>query len=208
MNSASPTFYQRRGKRAFDALISGGGLILLAPLLAAIALFVRARLGSPVFFRQPRPGRAARPFTIVKFRTLRVSSSDHADDDAARMTSVGRALRALSLDELPELLNVVRGDMSLVGPRPLLMQYLERYTPEQRRRHDVRPGITGWAQVNGRNALSWEEKFHLDVWYVDHCSFSLDLKILAMTMWKLAARDGISQPGHATATEFLGSTER
>jgi len=190
-----------------DVVVGVGALIILAPVLLLLAVVVRGTIGPPVLFRQLRPGKGGRPFTILKFRTMRISNGC-PEDDAARLTTAGRALRALSLDELPELLNVVKGDMSLVGPRPLLMQYLGRYTPEQTRRHDVRPGMTGWAQVNGRNALTWEEKFHFDVWYVDHCSLSLDLKILAMTIWKLATRDGISQPGHVTATEFLGSSEQ
>ena len=193
-------------KRIVDVVVAVGALIVLAPVLLLLAIVVRGTMGSPVLFGQLRPGKGGRPFTIVKFRTMRVPNGC-CEDDAARMTTVGRALRALSLDELPELLNVVKGDMSLVGPRPLLMQYLGRYTREQTRRHDVRPGITGWAQVNGRNALTWEEKFTLDVWYVDHRSVSLDMKILAMTVWKLATRDGISQPGHATAAEFFGSPE-
>ena len=194
-------------KRLVDVVVGVGALIILAPVLLLLAVVVRGTIGPPVLFRQLRPGKGGRPFTILKFRTMRISNGC-PEDDAARLTTAGRALRALSLDELPELLNVVKGDMSLVGPRPLLMQYLGRYTPEQTRRHDVRPGMTGWAQVNGRNALTWEEKFHFDVWYVDHCSLSLDLKILAMTIWKLATRDGISQPGHVTATEFLGSSEQ
>jgi lipopolysaccharide/colanic/teichoic acid biosynthesis glycosyltransferase/glycosyltransferase involved in cell wall biosynthesis len=200
--SVDPTVW----KRLMDVVLAAGALIVLSPVLLLLAIVVRATIGSPVLFRQLRPGKGGRPFTILKFRTMRVPNGG-PNDDAERLTTVGRALRALSLDELPELLNVVKGDMSLVGPRPLLMQYLGRYTHEQTRRHDVRPGITGWAQVNGRNALTWEEKFRLDVWYVDHCSFSLDLKILAMTIWKLATRDGVSQPGHATATEFFGSSE-
>jgi sugar transferase EpsL len=170
---------------------------------------VRLAIGAPAIFQQERPGLHGRSFTIFKFRTmteLRNSSAALlADED--RLTRLGGFLRATSLDELPELWNVLKGDMSLVGPRPLLMQYLGRYTREQTRRHDVRPGITGWAQVNGRNALTWDQKFHLDLWYVDHRSFSLDLKILMMTIWKLASRDGISEPGHVTATEFLGSSE-
>jgi len=169
------------------------------------ALLVRATLGSPVLFRQSRPGKHGKTFTILKFRTMRIGGI--GDDDAGRLTRIGRRLRSLSLDELPELWNVFRGDMSLVGPRPLLMQYLDRYTPEQARRHEVKPGITGLAQVSGRNGLSWEEKFRLDVWYVDHCSFALDMKILAKTVWKLIVREGINQPGHATAAEFMGTPE-
>ena len=205
-----PTFYQRRGKRAFDALMSACGLALLAPVLATIALLVRVKLGSPVMFRQQRPGLRGTPFVLMKFRTM----TDHRDAsgalpaDCERLAPFGRFLRATSLDELPELFNVVRGDMSLVGPRPLLMQYRERYSPEQARRHDMKPGITGWAQINGRNALSWDDKFRLDVWYVDHCSLLLDLKTLALTCWKLLTREGITQPGHASAAEFMGSAHR
>jgi sugar transferase EpsL len=202
-----PSLYRRRGKRACDAAIALFSLVFLSPLLAATAVIVRVGLGSPVLFRQHRPGRDGRPFTILKFRTMgRPTGSGQGD--AARLTTTGRLLRSLSLDELPELLNVVKGDMSLVGPRPLLMPYLPLYTVEQARRHEVRPGITGWAQVNGRNALTWEEKFRLDVWYVDHCSFLLDLQILAMTVWKLTRREGINQPGHVTAAEFAGSPPR
>jgi lipopolysaccharide/colanic/teichoic acid biosynthesis glycosyltransferase/glycosyltransferase involved in cell wall biosynthesis len=205
----SPGMYRLHLKRVVDLVFAVAALIVLAPILLLLALIVRGTIGSPVLFRQLRPGKGGRPFTILKFRTMRVPDGRAADDaDEARMTTAGRALRALSLDELPELLNVVKGDMSLVGPRPLLMQYLGRYTDEQMRRHDVRPGITGWAQVNGRNALTWEDKFRLDTWYVDSCSFALDMKILAMTIRTLATQDGISQPGQATATEFLGSPER
>jgi lipopolysaccharide/colanic/teichoic acid biosynthesis glycosyltransferase len=171
--------------------------------MLATAALVRVTLGSPVFFRQTRPGRHGRPFSILKFRTMR-SVTDGSANDEARLTPVGRWIRSLSLDELPELLNVVNGDMSLVGPRPLLMQYLDRYTPEQARRHELKPGITGWAQVNGRNALSWEERFRHDVWYVDNCSLRLDASILCRTLWTLATRQGISQPGFATAEEFRG----
>jgi len=194
-------------KRLFDMLVAGAALVLLAPVIALIALIVLAAFGRPVLFRQMRPGLHGRPFAMIKFRTM--SDARDADGrllpDEARLGRTGRILRALSLDELPELVNVVRGDMSLVGPRPLLMQYLDRYTPEQRRRHEVRPGITGWAQVNGRNALSWEEKFALDVWYVDHRSFLLDLRIIAMTVLKLIRPTGISAEGSATMPEFMGS---
>ena len=199
----SPGVYRLFLKRTVDVIVAVGGLIVLAPVLLLLAIVVRSMIGSPVLFRQLRPGKGGRPFTILKFRTMRVPNAT-SEDDAARMTTAGRVLRALSLDELPELLNVVKGDMSLVGPRPLLMQYRERYTREQARRHEVKPGVTGWAQINGRNALSWDDKFRLDVWYVDHCSLSLDLKILALTCWKTLTRDGISQPGHATAEEFKG----
>ena len=202
------TFYRRLGKRLFDLLLATPALLLLSPLLALLALLVRIKLGSPVLFRQLRPGLHGRPFTLYKFRTM-TGARDAAGNllpDAERLTPFGRFLRATSLDELPELWNVIKGDMSLVGPRPLLMQYLDRYTPEQARRHEVRPGITGWAQVNGRNALTWEQKFALDVWYVDNLSLWLDVKIILLTVWKILRREGISQPGQATAEEFMGST--
>lgn len=184
-----------------------GGLVVAAPLLAVVALLVRLSMGSPVLFRQERPGRLGRPFELVKFRTMR----DAADADGrllpdeARLTRVGSFLRATSLDELPQLWNVVRGELSLVGPRPLLMRYMPRYTAEQARRHQVLPGLTGWAQVNGRNAISWEEKFALDVWYVDHWSLALDLRIVAMTAIRVLRRSGISRKGHATMPEFMGT---
>ena len=193
-------------KRFFDLVLTVPGLILISPLLAVIALAVRIALGSPVLFRQRRPGLMARPFVLYKFRTM----SDELDaegkpmPDAVRLTRLGRFLRSFSLDELPELLNVIKGEMSLVGPRPLLMRYLERYSAEQARRHDVLPGITGWTQVNGRNANTWEQKFEYDVWYVDHWSVRLDVKILLITLWKVLTREGISQPGQATAEEFMG----
>lgn len=200
------SFYSRFGKRLFDLTAAVGLLIALSPVLAVSAFFVRIRLGSPVFFKQERPGCEERAFQIVKFRTM----TDERDKDgrllpdAVRLTSFGRFLRVSSLDELPELLNVIRGEMSFVGPRPLRMNYLGRYSPEQARRHEVRPGITGWAQINGRNAISWEEKFRLDVWYVDNLSFWLDLKILFLTVWKVVRRDGISAEGEATMPEFRG----
>ncbi|MCZ6530702.1 MAG: sugar transferase [Chloroflexi bacterium] len=193
-------------KRLFDLLLSVPGLILISPILAVIALAVRTALGSPVLFRQRRSGFSGRPFTLYKFRTM----SDERDSegnpmpDAVRLTRLGRFLRSFSLDELPELLNVLKGEMSLVGPRPLLMRYLERYSAEQARRHDVPPGITGWTQINGRNANTWEQKFQYDVWYVDHWSLRLDVKILLITLWKVLTREGISQPGQATAEEFMG----
>ncbi|PWH12191.1 MAG: sugar transferase [Anaerolineae bacterium] len=194
-------------KRLFDLFLATLGLVLLSPVLLLIALLVRLYHGSPVLFRQRRPGLKGKPFYIYKFRTMTDARDENGNllPDSQRLTRLGRFLRASSLDELPELLNVLRGEMSIVGPRPLLMQYLDRYTPEQARRHDVLPGITGWAQVNGRNAISWEEKFRLDVWYVDHWSLWLDLKIILLTLWKVLKREGISQPGHATAEEFLGS---
>jgi lipopolysaccharide/colanic/teichoic acid biosynthesis glycosyltransferase len=193
-------------KRFFDLALTVPGLILISPVLAVIAIAVRIALGSPVLFRQRRPGLMARPFVLYKFRTM--SDALDADGkpmpDAVRLTRLGRLLRSFSLDELPELLNVIKGEMSLVGPRPLLMRYLERYSAEQARRHDVLPGITGWTQVNGRNANTWEQKFEYDVWYVDHWSVRLDVKILLITLWKVLTREGISQPGQATAEEFMG----
>lgn len=180
--------------------------MVLAPVLAAIAVAVRANLGSPVFFRQVRPGMGGKPFTMVKFRTMKDAVDAHGRTlpDAERLTRFGQFLRSTSLDELPELWNVLRGEMSLVGPRPLLMEYLPLYTPEQARRHEVRPGITGWAQINGRNAISWEEKFALDLWYVDNRAFWLDIKILLLTLKKVFVREGISQEGQATAEKFGG----
>ena len=202
--------YRRGGKRLFDIVVATLLLIAVAPILTVAALAVRFALGRPVFWRQLRPGLNGQPFLMTKFRTM-TSATDtrgHLLPDEQRMTSVGRLLRSSSLDELPELWNVVKGDMSLVGPRPLLMQYLDRYTPEQARRHEVRPGITGLAQVSGRNALGWDEKFALDVRYVDNLSPWLDAKLLALTVWNVLTRDGISQPGHATAQEFMGSASR
>ena len=196
-------------KRLFDLTAALLGLAALAlPLLALIAL-VRIKLGRPVFFRQTRPGLHGRPFQMVKFRTMTDARGPDGAllPDADRLTPFGRFLRSTSLDELPELWNVLRGDMSLVGPRPLLMEYLPLYTPEQARRHAVRPGITGWAQVNGRNALSWEEKFALDVWYVDHQSLWLDIRILWMTAVKVLRRQDISAPGEATVEYFKGNRE-
>jgi sugar transferase EpsL len=194
-------------KRLLDLAGAALGLAVLSPFILIIALLVRLVHGSPVLFRQQRPGHRGRPFQILKFRTMSASRGPDGSllPDAERLTRFGGTLRALSLDELPELINVLRGEMSLVGPRPLLMHYLERYSPEQMRRHEVLPGITGWAQVNGRNAITWEDKFRLDVWYVDHWSFWLDLKILLLTLWKVLRREGISQPGHATAGEFEGT---
>ncbi len=194
-------------KRLFDILLTSLGLIVLSPLLLLVALLVWVTLGTPILFKQQRPGYGGKPFTIYKFRTMTEERDAQGRllSDAERLTPLGRFLRATSLDELPELVNVLRGEMSLVGPRPLLMQYLERYSPEQARRHEVLPGITGWAQVNGRNALTWEDKFRLDVWYVDHWSFWLDVKILLLTLIKVLRREGISQPGQATAEEFMGN---
>jgi sugar transferase EpsL len=202
-------FYRRHGKRVLDLVLVFPALILLSPIMLLVVLLIRIRLGKPILFRQRRPGRHGKPFTMYKFRTM-TNARDALGNllpDADRLTSLGRFLRRTSLDELPELFNVLKGHMSLVGPRPLLMQYLDRYTPEQMRRHEVRPGITGWAQVNGRNALTWEQKFALDVWYVDHWSFCWDLKIIALTAWKVLTREGISQPGQATAQEFMGHSD-
>jgi lipopolysaccharide/colanic/teichoic acid biosynthesis glycosyltransferase len=194
-------------KQAFDRGAAAMALLATLPLLLATGLAVMATLGSPVLFAQPRPGRGGKPFRLVKFRSMRDAAEPDgtALPDAQRLTGLGRFLRSTSIDELPQLWNVLCGDLSMVGPRPLLMQYLPRYTPEQARRHDVFPGITGWAQVNGRNAISWEEKFALDVWYVDHWTLALDLKILAMTVARVFERSGIAREGHATMPEFMGS---
>jgi lipopolysaccharide/colanic/teichoic acid biosynthesis glycosyltransferase len=183
------------------------GLIVLAPGLILVALMVYVTMGPPVLFRQMRPGLHGRPFRIAKFRTMSAALDENGNvhSDEVRITLLGRLLRATSVDELPQLWNVVAGDLSFVGPRPLLLRYLPRYSPEQARRHDVPPGITGWAQVNGRNAISWEEKFALDVWYVDNWSLGLDVKILAMTVAKVVRGSGVSREGHATMPEFMGS---
>lgn len=195
-------------KRVFDLFSSFFALILLAPVLLLVALQIRRKLGSPVLFHQTRPGLFGRPFNMIKFRTMRdaVDAQGNPLPDSERMTPFGQFLRSASLDELPELWNVLKGEMSLVGPRPLLMEYLPLYSPEQARRHEVRPGVTGWAQVNGRNALSWDEKFKLDVWYVDQQSFWLDLKIILMTIKKVFFREGISAVGEATMPRFTGSS--
>ena len=195
-----------RSKRVIDVVGASTALVLLSPLLAVVALLVRLRMGAPVLFRQQRPGRDGRPFVMTKFRTMtdRRDANGALLPDADRLTALGRFLRRTSLDELPELLNVVHGDMSLVGPRPLLMEYLPLYSAEQARRHEVRPGITGWAQVNGRNALTWDEKFALDVWYVDHRSPRLDFEILAKTVSQVFSGHGVSAPGHATMEPFRG----
>lgn len=194
-------------KRLVDIFGSGLGLLIFLPVLAIVACEIRRTMGPPVLFRQTRPGRHGTPFKMIKFRSMRdaIGADGHPLPDAERITPLGRFLRSSSLDELPELWNVFKGDMSLVGPRPLLMEYLPLYSPEQARRHHVRPGITGWAQVNGRNAISWDEKFALDVWYVDNQSLWLDLKIICMTIRKVAMRDGISEPGEATMSKFRGS---
>ena len=196
-------------KRLFDILGAVLGLLILLPIIVTLAWQVRRKLGSPVLFRQTRPGLHGKPFQLIKFRTMRnaIGLDGRPLPDSERMTSFGSFLRSASLDELPELWNVLKGDMSLVGPRPLLMEYLPLYSLEQARRHEVRPGVTGWAQVNGRNALSWEEKFRLDVWYVDNHSFWLDLKILALTVKKVLVREGISAAGEVTMTYFTGSSK-
>ena len=194
-------------KRLFDIVVAGLALLLMSPVLAVVAICILIFVGSPVIFRQQRPGLAGRPFTILKFRTMTSQRSENGEllPDAQRLTQLGRFLRATSLDELPTLVNVVLGNMSLVGPRPLLMEYLPLYSDEQARRHEVAPGITGWAQVKGRNALSWEEKFQLDVWYVDNHSIWLDLKILWLTLVKVLKREGISHPGDSTMPKFKGN---
>jgi len=196
-------------KRLFDIIVSAVLLLLSLPLIAVLAALVRCKLGSPVTFRQTRPGLGGLPFEMVKFRTMLNAYDPHGEPlpDHQRMTVVGRFLRASSLDELPELWNVLKGEMSLVGPRPLLMEYLPLYSKEQHRRHNVRPGVTGWAQVNGRNNLSWDERFKMDVWYVDNQSFWLDLKILFMTVKKVLFREDINQTGHATAEKFKGKNK-
>src|SRR5579863_149064 len=194
-------------KRLFDFFVAICALVVLSPLLLAVAVLVRLSLGTPILFRQDRPGLKGKLFTCIKFRTMTDArdASGGLLPDSQRLTPLGRFLRNTSIDELPGLINVVRGEMSLVGPRPLLPQYLERYTPEQMRRHELKPGITGWVQVNGRNGLDWEQKFALELWYVDHQSFWLDLRILATTAWQVLRRNGITQPGHATMPEFLGT---
>lgn len=200
------TSYEQFIKRALDVIGAIFLLVLIAPVIVTVALLVRFNLGKPVLFRQQRPGLRAKPFTIYKFRTMTDVHDNQGNllPDAERLTPLGRFLRSTSLDELPELFNVLKGEMSLVGPRPLLMEYLPYYTPEQARRHEVRPGITGWAQVNGRNDLSWGEKFELDLWYVDHCSLRLDLKILWLTLVKVVKREGVSAEGHVTMPKFTG----
>jgi sugar transferase EpsL len=197
-------------KRIFDLALTIPGLILISPLLAVVAGLVLIFHGWPVFFQQLRPGFRGAPFAVWKFRTMTDARGAQGNllPDASRLTRLGRFLRSTSLDELPELINVLRGEMSLVGPRPLLMQYLERYSAEQARRHEVLPGITGWAQINGRNAISWDDKFRLDVWYVDNWSLGLDVKILLTTFWKVIQREGISQEGFTSAEEFRGGTEK
>ena len=193
-------------KRILDLFLAVAGILVLSPLLLLISIIVSLGIGSPILFRQKRPGYLGKPFWVYKFRTMteRRDDKDNLLPDLQRLTRLGHFIRTTSLDELPEMFNVLRGEMSWVGPRPLLMQYLERYSPEQARRHEVLPGITGWAQINGRNALTWEEKFKFDVWYVDHWSFWLDVKILFLSVLKVLRREGINQPGQATSEEFMG----
>lgn len=195
-------------KRVVDIVGASVGIILVAPVLLVVSLLVLLTMGRPVLFRQQRPGLRGKPFTLYKFRTMRDARSASGEllPDELRLTTFGKWLRSTSLDELPELFNVLKGEMSLVGPRPLLMEYLPRYSPDQARRHEVKPGITGWAQVNGRNALTWEEKFRMDVWYVDHWNLWLDMKILLLTIWKVLKREGISAEGSATMPVFTGNT--
>lgn len=205
-NRSKTKLYFSCGKRTLDLALTLPSLIALSPVLVVTAILVRIQLGRPVLFKQIRPGLHEKLFAIFKFRTMTDMKGNDGGllPDAERLTRFGRFLRGTSLDELPELFNVLKGDMSLVGPRPLVMQYLDRYTSHQSRRHEVKPGITGWAQVNGRNAISWEEKFKRDVWYVDNWSLWLDIKIIGMTVWKIIKREGINQPGQATAEEFRG----
>lgn len=193
-------------KRIFDIIFSLCAIVCLAPILLLIVILIRIFIGKPILFKQQRPGYQAQPFYIYKFRTMtnRRDPSGNLLPDAERLTPLGQFLRKLSLDELPELFNILRGEMSLVGPRPLLMQYLPLYSPEQARRHNLPPGLTGWAQINGRNAIAWPEKFKLDVWYIEHWSFGLDLKIILLTVWKVLKREGISQSGQATTEYFKG----
>jgi len=198
-----------RSKRIFDLIGAVLALLVLSPVLVALAILVRILVGSPVLFRQERPGYRGKPFSIIKFRTM-TEARDAAGNplaDSERVTPFGRFMRALSLDELPELLNIIRGEMSFVGPRPLLMQYLPLYSTDQLRRHEVYPGLTGWAQINGRNALDWAARFDLDVWYADHWSFWLDMKIMLMTAWKVLKREGINQPGEETVEYFTGNRD-
>jgi lipopolysaccharide/colanic/teichoic acid biosynthesis glycosyltransferase len=203
------SLYARSGKRLFDLLLTILALALLLPVIGVVALLVRLKLGSPVLFRHQRPGYLGAPFMLYKFRTMTQAKSNRlgSEADAERLAGFGRFLRSTSLDELPQLYNVLRGDMSLVGPRPLLMKYLPLYNAEQARRHLVRPGITGWAQVNGRNAVSWQEKFALDVWYVDHMALALDLRVLGMTARRVITREGVSRRNHVTTPEFLGNQD-
>lgn len=197
-------------KRLVDLILGLIATVLLSPILIITAILVSRKLGSPIFFTQVRPGKDGKPFKMVKFRTMRdaIDAQGNPLPDAERLTPFGRRLRSTSIDELPELWNVIKGEMSLVGPRPLLMEYLPLYSPEQATRHDLKPGMTGWAQINGRNAISWEDKFKLDTWYVQHQSLWLDIKIMALTVKKVLVRDGISAEGEATMTKFTGNGER
>lgn len=199
--------YRRFGKRLLDVVVAAVALAVLAPVLIVVAGLVAILLGRPILFRQERPGVHGRPFDLVKFRTMTDACDAHGNllDDAARLTPFGRFLRSTSLDEIPELINVLRGDMSLVGPRPLLTAYLPLYSPRQARRHEVKPGLTGWAQANGRNEIDWASRFEMDVWYVDNVSLSLDLKIMARTLSAVLRQEGISEPGNVTMTEFAGN---
>lgn len=199
--------YRRFGKRLLDLVLVIPSLVVFAPIIALVAVAARVALGRGVFYRQVRPGMDGKPFTLCKFRTMIEAYDEHGQPlaDGERLTPFGQWLRKFSLDELPQLWNVLRGDMSLVGPRPLLVRYLPRYTPEQFRRHEVRPGLTGWTQINGRNTLSWEQKFQFDVWYIDHLSFWLDIKIIARTFWLVAKRANVNAEGHATMPEFMGT---
>jgi lipopolysaccharide/colanic/teichoic acid biosynthesis glycosyltransferase len=199
--------YRNFGKRLLDLVLVIPSLVVLAPVIALVAVVTRFALGSPVVYRQERPGLIGKPFMLYKFRTMIDAYDEHKQplSDAERLTPFGRWLRKFSLDELPQLWNVLKGDMSLVGPRPLVIRYLPRYSPEQFRRHEVRPGLTGWTQTNGRNAISWEQKFAFDVWYVDHLSFWLDVKIIARTLWLVLRRANVNAEGHATMPEFMGT---
>lgn len=194
-------------KRVIDIIVSGLALILLCPIMICVALLVFTKMGSPILFKQVRPGQKGRPFVLYKFRSMNIprENQNSVKYDSERLTKIGKFLRSTSLDELPQLYNILKGDMSLVGPRPLLMQYIDRYTPEQYKRHDVKPGITGWAQVNGRNAITWEQKFALDVWYVDHWTLMLDIKIFLLTILTVVRREGISSQTQITMSEFMGS---
>jgi sugar transferase EpsL len=196
-----------KGKRILDLAVAGVAAVIFLPIMVLIGFLIRLTIGAPVLFRQERPGLKGTPFVLMKFRTMSNAATSKGEllPDVDRLGKFGKFLRSTSLDELPELWNVLRGDLSIVGPRPLLMKYLQRYSSDQMRRHDVRPGITGWAQINGRNAITWEEKFDLDLWYVQHASFVLDVRIILLTAWKTLSREGISHPGQATMEEFKGS---
>ena len=204
-----PTFYEKYTKRALDMILSGGALVVLSPVLLVTAVLVRTKLGRPVIFCQPRPGKDGKIFNLYKFRSMTDQRDQEGNllPDEVRLTKFGKLLRSTSLDELPELWNILRGDMSIVGPRPLLVKYLPLYNEEQRHRHDVLPGLTGWAQVNGRNSITWEDKFRHDLWYVNNISFTLDLKILFLTVKKVFCREGISSDSAATMEEFKGTKE-